>query len=315
MAGKLNPGLLISFIVLLLASGCAQVPVNVEQQEFEQGEEEAAPPAQPALKASQPGKKPAGQTEKNLPTVRRVITEKELRQLAEKNPDLEFYRCLEILCRLNKKDKEYIREDMKKKRPIAVPKNFSAYMDWSPLPRSLTGAGKFPKLILVVKDIAFLGWYKNGKLVGDTYVCVGKMNTWTKRGIYRVNAKDPSHMSTYPNAYGYPSFMPWALHVYDRVWIHAGDVIGPNCSHGCINVPIAHADVLYNWADIGTAVVITESLRDLGRDIKTAQPANQPPKAPSAKDQGKDDKKLKSGNEMPKQSLGNSSKAATGGGI
>ncbi len=315
MASKLNPGLLISFIVLLFASGCAQAPVNMEQQEFGQGEEEAAPPAQPALKASQPRKTPPGQTAKDLPTVRRVITEKELRQLAEKNPDLEFYRCLEILCRLNKKDKEYIREDMKRKRPITVPKNFTAYMAWSPLPGSLTGAGKFPKLILVVKDIAFLGWYKNGKLVGDTYVCIGKMNTWTKRGIYRVNAKDPSHMSTYPNAYGYPSFMPWALHVYDRVWIHAGDVIGPNCSHGCINVPIAHADVLYNWADIGTAVVITESLRDLGRDIKTDQPGNQPPKAPSAKDQGKDDKKLKSGNEMPKQSLGNSSKAATGGGI
>ena len=315
MAGNFNPGLLIGLIVLLFASGCAQVPVNIEQQEYQPGEEEAAPSAQPALKASKSQKTPEKQTGKNLASVRRVLTEKELRQLAEKDPDLEFYRCLELLCRLNKKDKEYIREDIKQKRPIAVPKNFSAYKTWSPLPESLTGVGKFPKLILVVKDIPFLGWYKNGKLVGDTYICVGKMNTWTKRGIYRVNAKDPRHMSTYPNAYGYPSFMPWALHVYDRVWIHAGDVIGPNCSHGCINVPIAHADVLYNWADIGTVVVITESLRDLGRDIKTDRPENQPGKAPSAKDQGKEDKKLKSENETPKQSLGNSSKAATGGGI
>jgi lipoprotein-anchoring transpeptidase ErfK/SrfK len=252
----------------------------MEQQEFRQAEEETGTPAQPEVKTPQPQKAPAGQSAKDLAIVRRVITEKELRRLAEKDPNLEFYRCLEILSRLNKKDKEYIREDMKHKRPIAVPKNFSAYINWSPLPGSLTGTGRLPKLILVVKDIPFLGWYKNGKLVGDTYVCIGKMNTWTKRGIYRVNAKDRTHMSTYPNAYGTPSFMPWALHVYDRVWIHAGDVIGPNCSHGCINVPVAYADKLYNWADIGTAVVITESLRDLGRDIKTAQAEIEPNKAP-----------------------------------
>jgi hypothetical protein len=121
-------------------------------------------------------------------------------------------------------------------------------------------------------------------------------------------------MSTYPNAYGYPSFMPWALHVYDRVWIHAGDVIGPNCSHGCINVPIAHAETLYNWTDIGTAVVITESLKNLGKDIKTAH-SIQPPKAPLVKEQGKEDKTSKSQTEMQRQSLGNSSKATTGGGI
>jgi lipoprotein-anchoring transpeptidase ErfK/SrfK len=313
MAGILNPGLLISLILVLLASGCAQAPVNTEQQEYQQGEEEAESFAKPEVKTPPPPKAPAGQTRKESTTVRRTITEKELRQLAAKDPDLEFYRCLEILCRLNKKDKEYIREDMKQKRPITVPKNFSSYKEWSPLPGSITGASKFPKLILVVKDIAFLGWYKNGKLVGDTYVCVGKMKTWTKRGIYRINAKDPSHMSTYPNAYGYPSFMPWALHVYDRVWIHAGDVIGPNCSHGCINVPIAHADGLYDWADVGTAVVITESLRDLGRDIKTTNLENQPNKAPTAKEQGKEDNKLKSEKERPKQTLGNSNTATTGG--
>jgi hypothetical protein len=120
-------------------------------------------------------------------------------------------------------------------------------------------------------------------------------------------------MSTYPNAFGDPSFMPWALHVYDRVWIHAGDVIGPNCSHGCINVPIGHADKLFDWADVGTAVVITQSLRDLGRDIKSNNIVDSPVKTPQAKEQGMEDKKPKSENERPKQSLGNSSKTATGG--
>jgi lipoprotein-anchoring transpeptidase ErfK/SrfK len=205
---------------------------------------------------------------KDLSTVRRVITEKELRKLVEKDPDLEFYRCIEILCRLNRKDKEYIRADMKRKSPLIVPKSFSSYKDWSPLPGKITSAGNIPKLILVVKDIYFLGWYQNGKLVGDTYICLGKMNAWTKRGMFKVMGKDPRHVSTYPNAYGEPAFMPDALHIYKRVWIHTGDVIGPNCSHGCINVPLFYSDKLYDWAEVGTAVLITESLKDLGRDMK-----------------------------------------------
>ena len=195
-----------------------------------------------------------------------MITDKAVRNLRQKDPDLEFYRCIEILCRINKKDKEYIRDDMKHKRPLVVPVNFSSFKDWSPLPVNISGALKSPKLILVVKDIHFLGWYQNGRLVGDTYVCTGKMNTWTKKGTFRVQGKDPRHMSTYPNAYGEAACMPDALHIYDRVWIHAGDVTGPNCSHGCINVPIAYSEKLYDWAEIGTPVLITESLKDLGRD-------------------------------------------------
>ncbi len=315
MVYKLNPGLCIGLIMLLLTSGCAERPLGPGQG-FPQDEMEAASPDQKGTKAPSPRKATAKQTPQDLSTSRRTITEKELRQLGEKDPDLEFYRCLEILCRLNKKDKEYIREDMKKKRPLTVPKNFSSYKDWSPLPGTIAGADKFPKLILVVKNIPFLGWYQNGKLVSDTYIGIGKMKAWTKRGIYKVSAKDIHHMSTYPNAYGEPAFMPWALHVYERVWIHAGDVIGPNCSHGCINVPIAHIEQLYNWATIGTGVVITESLNDLGRDIKTAHLENQPQKpqkAPSVKEQVKGDKKLKPEVAAPKQSLGDSNRPATGG--
>ena len=314
MLRGLNPGLWISLIALLLISGCAKAPVNTEQFESINEEAGVAPVAEPTLKTPASPKAPMKPAGKDLSTVRRAITEKEVRKLQAKDPDLEFYRCIEILCRLNKKDKEYIREDMKLKRPLTVPKNFSSYKNWSPLPGNIAGTGKLPKLILLVKNIHFLGWYQNGRLVDDTYVCIGKMNTWTKRGLYRVQAKDPNHMSTYPNAYGYPAFMPNALHIYDRVWIHTGDVIGPNCSHGCINVPITPADKLYDWADVGTAVLITESLKDLGQDIKTARLEKlNPKKAPLVKEKGKPDKRPKSANETPKQFPGNSNKAITGG--
>ncbi len=256
-------------LALLLLSGCAKRPVSMLEAEYFEPyrEESETPPAAERKRDAQP-KQLRKPEKRDLSVVRRRITEKELRQIEEKDPALSFYECLEILCRLNKKDKEYIRADMKRKRSLAVPKDFHAYRDWSPLPARISGVQQFPKFILVVKNIPFIGWYEKGRLVGDTYICIGKSNTWTRRGMYRIKEKDPNHMSYYPNAYGEPSLMPHAMRVYDRVWIHTGDIIGPNCSHGCINVPIYHSEKLYNWADIGTAVLITESLKDLGRDSK-----------------------------------------------
>jgi hypothetical protein len=105
--------------------------------------------------------------------------------------------------------------------------------------------------------------------------------------MYRVQEKDLNHMSTYPNAYGESAIMPSALHIYERVWIHTGDVIGPNCSHGCINVPIAYSEKLYDWAEVGTAVLITESLKDLGRDMKTTHLEKPPQKTSSVKEKGR----------------------------
>ncbi len=260
-------------IFLFLLSGCA-----VRQAEFQQGEDfpvSEAPPAQPVEAPPRPRSssppRPVKKAQKEYsPLVRRAVSEKELRGLEKKDSELHFQRCLEILSRINGKDSEYIRDDIKHKRPLSVPRDFSQYKAWSPLPLALAGVDHLPKFILIVKDICFLGWYERGIMSGDTYVCVGKMNTWTKRGVYRIQGKDIDHMSTYPNAYGKPSLMPFALHIYDRVWIHAGDVIGRNCSHGCINVPLYSAEKLYSWTEIGTPVLVTESLRDLEKDMQTS---------------------------------------------
>ena len=86
MAGKFNPGLLISFIVLLFASGCAQVPVNVASSRGSEQEEKRRLRHGPRLSTSQTEKPPSRPTAKDLATVRRVITEKELRQLGKRTP-------------------------------------------------------------------------------------------------------------------------------------------------------------------------------------------------------------------------------------
>ncbi len=278
MVNRFNPVLWAGvFVFSIVLSGCAARQVDMRQVPVQQGKEAGpAPDSERIIPVKNYVQKP-------MPAVKRVITDRELRNIERKDPNLYYRKCLEILARFNGKDKEYIRADIKRRRPLLVPRDFAGQEDWTPLPATLCGVERIPKLILVVKDISFLGWYEHGHLVGSTYACIGKLKTWTKRGTYRVKAKDPDHISTYLNAYGEPALMPMALHIYGRVWIHAGDVNGRNCSHGCINVPIFTADTVYNWADIGTVVLITESMKDLGRDISASLSKHGKKKAKPAK--------------------------------
>jgi hypothetical protein len=198
----------------------------------------------------------------------RAIGAEELEALAEQDPDLTSAACLEILARLNKKDRAYIKSDIKKGKPLKVPNDFRSYLTWTPLPVRIPQAGKARKFILVVKDIPFLGWYEKGKLAGDTHICIGKKNGWTKAGLYRVTEKDVDHVSqSYRSAYGYPALMPYALRIYGHVWIHGGDIVGGYCSHGCINLPLSTAEELFTWTDTGTIVLVVESLKDLNRTL------------------------------------------------
>jgi hypothetical protein len=198
----------------------------------------------------------------------RSLGHQELEELAERDPDLSPRACLEILARLNQKGRSYIQEDIGQGRVLKVPNDFRAYLTWTPMPRRITQVSEHPKLILVAKDLPFLGWYERGVLAGDAHVCIGKKPAWTKSGLYRVKEKDADHVSgSYRNAYGGPALMPYAIRIYERVWIHGGDITGGYCSHGCINLPLDEAEKLFQWADQGTLVLIVESLENLHQAI------------------------------------------------
>jgi hypothetical protein len=186
--------------------------------------------------------------------------------LTDMDPNLSPRLCLQILARLNLKHRSYIQQDIEQHKVLKVPNDFHAYMTWTPLPRRIAQFAGQRKFILVAKDIPFLGWYENGTLAGDTYVCIGKKDGWTRAGVYTVKEKVVDHVSgSYRNAYGGPALMPYAMRIYGRVWIHGGDIIGGYCSHGCINLPLDAAEELYKWADKGTKVLIVESLDDLSQ--------------------------------------------------
>jgi hypothetical protein len=180
----------------------------------------------------------------------RVLTPEELDRLGSDDPELSPYVGKQLLVRDG--------------QPLKVPNDFTAFKHWTPLPRSIPEASSIPKLIVLVKELPFIGWYQNGRLIGDTYACIGKMSSWTKSGVYRVLEKDIDHISrSYTNAYGLPAPMPWALRIYGHVWIHAGDITKGYCSHGCINLPVPIAPKLFEWASVQTPVVIVESLGEL----------------------------------------------------
>jgi len=191
----------------------------------------------------------------------RVISEEELLYLERSDPSLDLITCREILSRLNTKEPFYVREDIRQGRALRVPNDFSAYKDWTPLPARLPATMRAPKFILVAKDVGFIGWYENGVLVGDSQACTGNPGQDTRAGLYRVEEKDAEHTSSsYPNDFGSPAWMPFSLHIYEAVWIHAGNVFGAHCSHGCVILPIEKAEELFKWAEPGTPVLVTKEL-------------------------------------------------------
>jgi hypothetical protein len=211
----------------------------------------------------------------------RKITLADLNRITSQSPELDRRTLLEILARLNIRDRDYIEEDIKKGRKLKVPKDFRYYKNWTPLPRTINEVSHIPKFVLVVKSIYFAGWYEKGKLVEDSYICIGKKGEWTKAGLYKILKKDEDHVSaSYRNAYGQPALMPWALRIYGHVWIHAGDIEGPNCSHGCINLPLAPAARLFSWADAGATVLVLESMRDLDKSLPRKPVKSAPAKSP-----------------------------------
>ena len=190
----------------------------------------------------------------------RVVTADELHALEIKDPTLNPSVTHHILARLNSKADFHIYDDIRKQKPLRVPNDFRAYRDWTPLPRQWEQVSHLPKCILVVKDISFLGRYEHGKLVGDSQVGLGVPGEETDSGIYRILEKAVDKYSlSYRNDLGEPAWMPWAMRIYGTVWIHAGDVSGPYCSHGCVMLPMEPAEELFHWTDPQTTVIVAET--------------------------------------------------------
>ncbi|HIK44262.1 MAG TPA: L,D-transpeptidase [Leptolyngbyaceae cyanobacterium M65_K2018_010] len=90
-------------------------------------------------------------------------------------------------------------------------------------------------------------------------VSTGKPETPTVTGVFAIQSKyRVAHMRG--EDYDIPD-VPWTMYFYRGYAIHGAywhHNFGTPVSHGCVNVAVDHAEWFFNWAEVGTPVIVQE---------------------------------------------------------
>jgi hypothetical protein len=120
-------------------------------------------------------------------------------------------------------------------------------------PEAAPADGPVSVLVSLPLQRAFV--FRAGVPIGITTVSSGQPGYDTPTGAFQILEKDIDHHSNlYENA---P--MPFMLRLtWDGVALHGGHVAAEPASHGCVRLPRAFAQRLFDVAEIGSRVVITD---------------------------------------------------------
>lgn len=123
------------------------------------------------------------------------------------------------------------------------------------------------KKIIVDRSEQMLYAYEKNALFMQEKISAGLELTPTPRGTFSVYKKTPSRYMQGPlpgisdQYYDLPG-VPWNLYftlqggaIHGTYW---HDKFGQPWSHGCVNLPPAQAKKLYQWADVGTIVIVQD---------------------------------------------------------
>jgi lipoprotein-anchoring transpeptidase ErfK/SrfK len=118
------------------------------------------------------------------------------------------------------------------------------------------------KSIVVSISQQSLGAYKGDEVMLSSYVSTGKAGFDTPLGVYAILSKLPSQTmegvigGEYYNVPDVPSVMYFTNsgHALHGTYWHSN--FGTPMSHGCVNLPMDVATFLYQWAPVGTPVMI-----------------------------------------------------------
>ena len=123
------------------------------------------------------------------------------------------------------------------------------------------------KRIVVDRTKQMLYAYDGNDLFMEAKISTGVELTPTPRGLFRVYKKTPSRYMQGPipgistEYYDLPG-VPWNLYfTYQGAVIHGAywhNDFGKVHSNGCVNLPITDAAKLYQWADLGTEVLVRD---------------------------------------------------------
>ena len=113
-----------------------------------------------------------------------------------------------------------------------------------------------PVVMVVSLPEQRLSVYRNGVRIGVSTVSTGKRGFETGTGVFPILERQREHFSNlYDNA---P--MPFMLRLtWSGTALHAGRVPGYPASHGCIRLPAAFAEKLYDASRRGVIVVVADA--------------------------------------------------------
>ena len=126
------------------------------------------------------------------------------------------------------------------------------------------------KLIVISLSRQVLTAYQDGAVVLTTFVATGRPQLPTPPGVYHIFHRYSPYKMISPWPYGSPYWYPdsWTnfamefigggYFIHDapwRSWYGPGSNIY-NGTHGCVNVPYGPMATLWNWAPLGTTVVV-----------------------------------------------------------
>lgn len=118
------------------------------------------------------------------------------------------------------------------------------------------------KLITVDIGSQMLYAWNGGQIVHQTRVSTGMRYTPTVKGTFSILRKVPlqdMRGNFPPYEPYYIKDVPHVMYFYGAYAIHGThwhNSFGTRVSHGCVNVPLASAEWLYNFADVGTKVLV-----------------------------------------------------------
>jgi lipoprotein-anchoring transpeptidase ErfK/SrfK len=126
------------------------------------------------------------------------------------------------------------------------------------------------KLIVVSLSRQVLTAYEDGTVVLTTLVATGRPQLPTPPGVYSIFHRYSPYKMISPWPYGSPWWYPPSWTSFAMEFIGGGYFIhdapwrswyGPganlyNGTHGCVNVPYSSMATIWNWAPIGTTVVV-----------------------------------------------------------
>ncbi|MFA6391417.1 MAG: L,D-transpeptidase family protein [Patescibacteria group bacterium] len=135
----------------------------------------------------------------------------------------------------------------------------------APSKRSTEGRTDIEKYIEIDISEQTLKYYERGYLVDTAVVSTGKWSMPTPLGTFKIQNKNrraysgkynlymPFWMQFDARGYGLHELPEWA-NGYKEGQNH----LGIRVSHGCVRLGVGPAEKLYNWADVGTTVVVKD---------------------------------------------------------